>query len=430
MRFATIAACLALTLSAPIRAQEEGEIAGETAANPALETRLNDVVAVINGTMPPEHAFSDSFLATVPPAQLAALSDNLKTQFGDALGVETIDATGTYAANFALRFESAIGSGVVTLAAEEPHLVNGLRLTGFEPIDDNAGKIAADLAALPGSTAAWFGPLDGDAVFTHGDDDAQFAIGSTFKLYVLAALSRAVDEGRLAWDQAVPLSSKSLPSGIAQDWPDDAPVTLHTLATLMISISDNTATDTLIDVVGREAIEAELRASGHSDPAKTLPFLKTLEMFALKVLGQGEEYASADEARRRAILGEMDLAELDEDRFREVFTGQTPVLVDRIEWFTSMADQRALMRVLAADDDGTARAIMAVNEALTAKEVAEWGYVGFKGGSEPGVRNLSWLLRDKDGNWHMLAVSWNNTEAEIDTSTLMLLAQRILALAD
>ena len=53
---------------------------------------------------------------------------------------------------------------------------------------------------------------------------------------------------------------------MAQDWPKGAPVTLHTLATLMISISDNTATDQLIAIVGRDAIAEELRASGHAEP--------------------------------------------------------------------------------------------------------------------------------------------------------------------
>ena len=66
-------------------------------------------------------------------------------------------------------------------------------------------------------------------------------------------------------------------------------------------------------------------------------------MVALKVLGSGENYSTADEARRRAILGELDLTDLSEEPFREVFTGNTPVLVDTVEWFASMEDQRALV---------------------------------------------------------------------------------------
>ena len=430
MRSLALAALIAVAAPGPLYAQQADNVASEVEVSAELRARMDDVVVLLNGTGEPQEILSEQFLAAVPPAQVAEMGTQLKTQFGDVLGVESIDPRSAHSASFVLRFEKALGNGQIVIAPTEPHKITGLRLTGFDPIDDNADKITADMSALSGSLAAWFGPLDGPAVFSHGDSKAQFAIGSTFKLYVLAAISRAVDEGRLSWDTVVPLSSKSFPSGISQDWPDDAPVTLHTLATLMISISDNTATDTLIDAVGREAIEAELRASGHGAPEKTLPFLKTLELFALKVLGSGENYSTADEARRRAILGELDLTDLSEEPFREVFTGNTPVLVDTVEWFASMEDQRALMRVLAADTDDTARQIMAVNTGLTDKKIANWNYVGFKGGSEPGVRNLSWLLQDETGRWHMLAISWNDTQAEIDTNTLLMLAQRILALAD
>ena len=43
----------------------------------------------------------------------------------------------------------------------------------------------------------------------------------------------------------------------------------------MIAISDNTATDHLIDLVGRDRVEAALTVFGHSDPAMTVPFLTT-----------------------------------------------------------------------------------------------------------------------------------------------------------
>lgn len=417
-----------LGLAQPATAQADKDSQAEPSS--VLKSRLDAVVAMINGDQNPEDHFSQAFLAAISPAQFKTMSDGLTAQFGSALGVEAVDPAGEYSGEFAIRFEKAIGRGQISVESAPPHLINGLRLTGFEPIDDSPDKIAADLAALPGSTAAWFGPLDAEPVFTHGDGQAQFAIGSTFKLYILAALSRGVDEGRLSWDQVVPLSSRSLPSGIAQDWPAGSPITLHTLATLMISISDNTATDTLIDVVGREAIEAELRASGHGMPEKTTPFLKTLEMFVLKAIGGGEEYATADTQRRRAMLGDLDLTNLDDERFMQVFTGKTPVLIDTVEWFASMEDQRALMRVIAALPDDTVRDIMAVNDALTDAEAARWDYVGFKGGSEPGVMNLAWLLRDKAGGWHMLALSWNDTQAEVNQSALSLLAQRILALAN
>ncbi len=60
---------------------------------------------------------------------------------------------------------------------------------------------------------------------------------------MLDALRSSIDSGDHAWDEVVTLAAgrKSLGSGILQTWPDGSPLTLHTLATLMISRSDNTA---------------------------------------------------------------------------------------------------------------------------------------------------------------------------------------------
>jgi beta-lactamase class A len=344
--------------------------------------------------------------------------------------VESIEPVNATSVTVTLRFERALASGPLTLEAEAPYKVDGLLLRDIVPINDDAQSITADIEALSGVKAAWFGPLDGDPVFTYGDATRQFPLGSTFKLYVLAAASRAVGEGRLAWDDVLILDAKSFPSGIMQNWPDGAPVTLQTAATLMISISDNTATDLVLRAVGREAVEAEMRMSGHAHPEKSFPFLTTREMFVLKASEQGEAYARADQARRRAILASLDSNEVNEKRVLEVFSSGSPVLIEDIEWYASMQDERRLMRVLAEMPGDTAREIMAVTTSLTDAEEAEWSYVGYKGGSEPGVLNLSWLLRDDAGQWHMLAVSHMDPTSEVDTSTLMMIAKRILALAE
>ena len=43
---------------------------------------------------------------------------------------------------------------------------------------------------------------------------------------------------------------------------------------------------------------------------------------------------------------------------------------------------------------------------------------------------MSWLLRDEAGEWHMLAISQMDPASEVDTSTLLMIAKRILALAE
>ena len=73
---------------------------------------------------------------------------------------------------------------------------------------------------------------------------------------------------------------------------------------------------------------------------------------------------------------------------------------------------------------------MTVNPVFDESETANWDYVGYKGGSEPGVLNMSWLLRDDAGRWYMLAISQMDPASEVDTTGLLLMAKRILALAD
>ena len=425
-----IAVALATIAAPPALAQAQAPATQTTETQSRLESRAADVVALINEERSAEDVLAASFLAQVPAEQFAQISQQLTSQFGAALGVEEIQHAGPNNAMVTFRFEKALASGPMTIEAEAPYLVDGLLLRDIVPINDDAESISADIEALSGTKAAWFGPLDGDPVFAYGDATRQFPLGSTFKLYALAAASRAVTEGRLAWDDVLTLDSKSFPSGIMQDWSDGAPVTLHTAATLMISVSDNTATDLVIGAVGREAVEAEMRASGHADPQKSMPFLTTREMFTIKASDRAAAYAAADEAHRRKILATLERDEPSEERVMEVFTSGEPVLIEEIEWFASMRDELALMRVLAALPDDTAREIMRVNPVFSESEVAQWDYVGYKGGSEPGVLNLSWLLRDDAGQWHMLAVSQMDPTSEIDTSTLVMIAKRILALAE
>jgi hypothetical protein len=39
-----------------------------------------------------------------------------------------------------------------------------------------------------------------------------------------------------------------------------------------------------------------------------------------------------------------------------------------------------------------------------------WPYVGFKGGSEPGVLNMTYLLRRDDDKWFVVTLGFNAAE--------------------
>src|SRR5439155_8727945 len=103
--------------------------------------------------------------------------------------------------------------------------------------------------------------------------DEPLAIGSSFELWVLAELAREVESGKRKLDDVVLLCEDALshPSGFFYTWSAGAPVTLHTLASLMISQSDNTATDMLVRMLGREPIESVFAEIGHAHAAQNVP---------------------------------------------------------------------------------------------------------------------------------------------------------------
>ena len=426
---ATALVCLAAPI-APLYAQTEAEPPVENAAS-MLETRAQGVVAVLQGEAEAAEVFAPSFLAQVPAEQLMGLVGQMAAQFGPIQGLESVEEGPDGSAIIAIRFENAIAKGPISLGAAPGYLVQGLLINDVQTLDDSADAILSDLAALPGEVGVLFAPLYGDAEpILAVNPEQQFAIGSTFKLYILSALARQIEAGERKWSDVVALDRKSFPSGRMQTWPDNAPVTLQTLATMMISISDNTATDRLLRVVGREAVEAELIESGNSNPARTLPFLSTLEMFALKGSEPNlRKYETATEEGQRRILADF---EDDIGGNRDLITPPKftePLAIGTVEWFASGRDLQKLAARLVQLEDPTARAIMAVNPSMSKPNRDKWAYVGYKGGSEPGVLNLSWVLQDKAGAWHILAMSWNNTEAGVEQTKLELLAQRILALA-
>lgn len=429
----TSLAVIALACAAPPLAAQTAS-ASATAPAPgeqsALEMRSDQVVALLNGTAEPEAIFSDSFRAAVADAQMKAVSAGITTQFGRALEVAVLTPREGTSAVFEIRLERGIAKGRITIAPADDNRISGLLFTTVDavaPAGDTPEAIAADLAALPGSVNAWFGPLEGTPVIAH-NAETPLALGSAFKLYVLAALAEDVKAGRRKWSDVVTLTEKSYPSGQLQDWPQGAPLTLHTLASLMISISDNTATDQLIKVLGRNRILQLMIASGHADPWANDQFLTTRELFILKAdQDLADQWRSDDSDLQIGALNEMaSRTNPPLDDINAAFANG-PKALD-IEWFASPADLAKLVARMRKEADPRAFDIMAISPSATDAIKANWRYIGFKGGSEPGVLNLTWLLTDKQGRDWVLTLGWNNPAAVVDEGKLEAIAQRILLL--
>ena len=395
-----------------------------------LEQRADDIVAAMSGEGVYADTFADAFITAVPEASFTAIKTQLESQFGALIGLSEVQPVDARTAAISIRFERGLASGQFSLEPAEPYEVTGFVLRDIRAIDDSVEQLLADLSALPGDTGLLISPLSESAEpFAASNPHQQFGLGSTFKLYVLSALGQAIARGEHSWDEVVPLTQRSYPSGQLQDWPEGAPVTLQTLATLMISISDNTATDQLIAVLGREAVEAEVIASGHADPSRNVPFLTTRELFLLKSVDNVDpgEYVASGVDRRRELLDFLSGVDADTADVMAAFTGG-PNALD-IEWFASPEDLAGVLRRIVALEDETLFDIMAVNPAMSQAMQDDWAFAGYKGGSEPGVLNLTWLLRDDAGEWHVVTLSWNDPEDPVDDQAFQLLAMRAIALA-
>jgi beta-lactamase class A len=306
----------------------------------------------------------------------------------------------------------------LSVQPDEPHLIEGLLV---QPADlpstpdsfENAINRLEDLGTLRMLGAE---VVDGRCLpVTEVAADEAMPVGSIFKLFVLGTLADAVEAGEVAWDDEIVIRDalKSLPSGILQEEPDGTVKTVGEVAELMISISDNTATDHLIDLLGRERIEEHLDDLGLTRPELNIPFLTTRELFALKIgpsAGLQTQYIDGDTAARRAILeqisditpADLPVTDLDE-----------PIVPDRIEWFASPADLCTVFAGIWADGDDTVRDILTANPGV-APAPGVWDEVAFKGGSEPGLLAVAWLTVAPDGRVFVLSGSVLDTGELID----------------
>ena len=394
-----------------------------------IARRADDVVRLLNAEIEPEAVLSDAFLAEISAPQFKGIAQQLTGQFGRAIAVESVVPSTGSQAQLVVRMERALALGNITIDTRGDRRVVGLYFHSFEGIDESPQTIRAELMALPGTVSAWFAPLDGANPTLAIAPQTSLALGSTFKLYVLAALAEDIASGRREWNDTVTLTVKSFPSGQMQDWPMGAPVTLHTLASLMISVSDNTATDQLIQVLGRGRIIRLMRDSGHADPAANIPFLNTRELFLLKGGDPSRlaAYRAGDAEQRAAILARIEDSVPTLDQLNALF-GEGPQAID-IEWFASADDLVRLLRHMRRTADAEAFRIMGINPSASPSVAEKWAYIGYKGGSEPGVLNLTWLLTDRTGRDHVLVMTWNNPQSSVDETAFELIGQRVLSLA-
>lgn len=119
----------------------------------------------------------------------------------------------------------------------------------------------AALASLPGEAAAFVADGDGQALFCEREDEV-FPSASVIKLPLVMTLYADAARGLLDLDERVPVGDRVDGSGVLRHMRDVEGLSLRDLAMLAIIVSDNTATNRLIERIGVERVGERLREWG------------------------------------------------------------------------------------------------------------------------------------------------------------------------
>jgi beta-lactamase class A len=400
----------------------------------AITRRLDDVCRIISGLpVMYDSTFTGQFLKQVPPMKLGMLVQQMTTETGPCTGMRIVERRSAYQ----VAAEASTKNGysipvLLTIEAQAPYLISGFFLRPPVKAVATLDSLGKNFAALSGRTSFTVTNLTGGSVIASINTAEHLPIGSTFKLYVLGELVRSIRQKERSWTDFVRLDSayRSLPSGRLHSWPHGSPLTLHTLAAMMISESDNTATDALIRLLGQNKVAQQQSAMGHDRPELNLPFLTTLQAFKLKYApgGLALKYAGKPSEEKVAMLSDIDTAVA----YDSINFTMEPTAPDTIEWFATTAELTRAMDWLRRDalmhKDPTALEILGINRGVQIDR--SWKRACYKGGSEPGVINMTYLLEHSNGTWYAVSGTWLDPKGGVDETRFAGLMERAITLLE
>ena len=184
-------------------------------------------------------------------------------------------------------------------------LLSGLILVKLRPADSSSviisrslgdsvdERVKADIASFKGKVSLFAKNLDtGESYGLNADDRVRTA--STIKIAVMVEAFARVAEGKAKWtDELVLTKEKKVSgSGVLQELSDGLHLTLRDGVNLMMLVSDNTATNLVLDVLTTDAVNARMETLGF----KQIKILR-------KVGSGGDSVAGKDPNNKRFGLG-------------------------------------------------------------------------------------------------------------------------------
>jgi beta-lactamase class A len=256
-------------------------------------------------------------------------------------------------------------------------------------------------------------------------------LASIFKLYVLHALTGAVRNGTVSWDDQLTVTDKGKAVGSSGlELPVGAHVSVRTAAEKMIATSDNMATDLLIGRMGTHAIEEALATAGHHDPASMTPFPTMYELFSV---GWGkpdlrDQWKQGSKQVRAQLLEQADSNSYQPDPTR----AHTPASAYGAEWYGSAEDICRVHAALQADAVGPAAPVRQILSAVAGIQLDRnvWPYIGAKAGGLPGDLTFSWYAVDKNQQPWVVSfqLNWPRDHGPTVTGWMLQVAKQAFAL--
>ncbi len=154
-------------------------------------------------------------------------------------------------------------------------------------------QIKAELESFKGKVSLFAKNLDtGETYGLNADERVRTA--STIKIAVMVEAFARVAEGKARWTDQLKLTKekKVSGSGVLQELGEGLQVTLRDAVNLMMVVSDNTATNLVLDVLSTDAVNARMESLGF----KQIKILR-------KVGSGGESLAGKDPENKRFGLG-------------------------------------------------------------------------------------------------------------------------------
>jgi len=267
------------------------------------------------------------------------------------------------------------------------------------------------------------------------------ALGSIFKMWVLGGLAEEVADVQIDTSDPITLvAAERASGGTINSEPLGTVFSVQDMATLMMGISDNTATDHLHELVGRAGIGQVVQDYGVADPDILLPFLNISEQFHVFSrfdLPTALSYVNGTEPFQETFLSNQ--IEPLGPSFPTNFPFFHQQLLTDGTWAASPADVCQTLAGLraTAEDNGALELvdIAMASQAAFPNLRNEWDRVWYKGGSlASGANGLhvlanAWLLENSgDFPPYVVVGLANNPAGGIDQFNINSVLARVIEL--